>query len=225
MVMVMMRQSKFHHLKETTHHWRRNWYLIFVFWPPEYFIVSKRTQLNALKSNSTNMFRRFESYRPECVQTPWVRLCSEQERRWDCSSDKGLSVLFLLMKYSIEGGVTFSSTINHLMNLKGKRSSCGLKWHSNCTGSFHTEHAFSHLFYFVTLAYIKGRHWWETSSLGGPERDNVLFNRKMAMFMVTLFVLYLANEGWCHYIVSIWIHTFWSKFHNIFLLQRLLLKT
>ena len=91
MVAVMTRQSKFHHSKETTHHWRRNWYLIFVFWPPEYFIVSKRTQLNALKSNSTNTVHRFKKHRPENVKTPWVKLCWEQGRLWDYSWDKGLS--------------------------------------------------------------------------------------------------------------------------------------
>ena len=82
---VVMRKSEFYHLKETTHHWRRNLYSMFVFRPPEYFTVSKWTPLNALKSNSTNNFHRFKSHRrPEYVQTPWVTY-SEQERRWDYS--------------------------------------------------------------------------------------------------------------------------------------------
>ena len=86
-VTVVMRKSEFYHLKETTHCWRHNAYLIFVFRPPEYFTVSKRTPLNALKSNSlTNNFHRFNSHRcPEYVQTLWVTLYSEQERRWDYS--------------------------------------------------------------------------------------------------------------------------------------------
>ena len=112
---VVMRQSEFHHLKETTHHWLRNLYLMFVFWPPEYFIVSKRTQLNALKSNSTINFYRFENYRrPEGVRTPWVTY-SEQGRRWDCSWDKKNYLFYLLrMKYSVVGGkssLTFPSCL------------------------------------------------------------------------------------------------------------------
>ena len=58
---------------------------------------SKRTQLNALKSNSTKNFYRFKSYcRPEYVKTLWVTLYLEQGRRWDYSWDKNLSVLFVL---------------------------------------------------------------------------------------------------------------------------------
>ena len=104
-----MRQSDFYHLKETTHHWRRIWCSTFVLRPREYFIVSTRTHLKALKSNSTNIYHRFKSYRrPECVKTLWVTLYSEQERRWDYSWDKKINkknavfCLFFWMKYSIE---------------------------------------------------------------------------------------------------------------------------
>ena len=97
MVTVAMRQPGFSHLKETMDH--RNWYLVFVLWLAKYFIVSKRTQLNALKSNSTNNFHRFKSYRrPEYVKTTWVTLYSEQRLRWDYSWDKKLSIIFVLDK-------------------------------------------------------------------------------------------------------------------------------
>ena len=60
-------------------------------------MVSKRIQLNALKSNSTNNFHRFKSYcRPEYIKTPWVTLYLEQGRRWDYSWDNKLSILFVL---------------------------------------------------------------------------------------------------------------------------------